>query len=175
VRLRYGYIIKCVGADKDAAGNVVAVHCTYDPATRSGTAGAEARKVKGNIHWLSAAHAQPAEVRLYDRLFVVPEPGRARESIEVAEVAVATVTTGAIDEDVEFVEPMERNYLDDLNPQGKRVITAYVEPALAMAEPESRYQFERHGYFIADPRDSKPGSPVFNRAVTLRDSWGKGG
>ena len=175
VRLRYGYIIKCVGADKDAAGNVVAVHCTYDPATRSGTAGAEARKVKGNIHWLSAAHAQPAEVRLYDRLFVVPEPGRARESIEVAEVVAAAGTTAAIDDDIEFVEPMERNYLDDLNPHGKRVITAYVEPALAQAEPESRFQFERHGYFIADPRDSKPGSPVFNRAVTLRDSWGKGG
>ncbi len=175
VRLRYGYIIKCVGADKDAAGNVVAVHCTYDPATRSGTAGAEVRKVKGNIHWLSAAHAQPAEVRLYDRLFVVPEPGRARESIEVAEVAVAAGTTAAIDDDIEFVEPMERNYLDDLNPHGKRVITAYVEPALAQAESESRFQFERHGYFIADPRDSKPGSPVFNRAVTLRDSWSKGG
>ena len=175
VRLRYGYIIKCVGADKDAAGNVVAVHCTYDPATRSGTAGAEARKVKGNIHWLSAAHAQPAEVRLYDRLFVVPEPGRARESIGVTEVVAAAGTTAAIDDDIEFVEPMERNYLDDLNPQGKRVITAYVEPALAQAEPESRFQFERHGYFIADPRDSRPGSPVFNRAVTLRDSWGKGG
>ena len=175
VRLRYGYIIKCVGADKDAAGNVVAVHCTYDPATRSGTAGAEVRKVKGNIHWLSAAHARPAEVRLYDRLFVVPEPGRARESIEVAEVAAAAGTTAAIDDDIEFVEPMERNYLDDLNPHGKRVITAYVEPALAQAESESRFQFERHGYFIADPRDSKPGSPVFNRAVTLRDSWSKGG
>ena len=77
--------------------------------------------------------------------------------VDVAEAAVATVTTGAIDEDVEFVEPMERNYLDDLN-QGKRVITAYVQPALAQAEPESRYQFERHGYFIADPRDSRPGS-----------------
>ena len=174
VRLRYGYIIKCVGADKDAAGNVVAVHCTYDPATRSGTPGAEARKVKGNIHWLSAAHAQPAEVRLYDRLFVIPEPGRARESIEAPEVVAAAGTVAAIDEDIEFVEPMERNYLDDLNPQGKRVITAFVEPALARAEPESRYQFERHGYFIADPRESKPGRPVFNRAVTLRDSWGKG-
>ena len=69
---------------------------------------------------------------------------------------------------------MERNYLDDLNPHGKRVITAYVEPALAQAEPEARYQFERHGYFIADPRDSAPGRPAFNRAVTLRDSWGKG-
>jgi len=174
-RLRYGYIIKCVGVDKDAAGNVIAVHCTYDPATRSGTPGAESRKVKGNIHWLSAAHAMPAEVRLYDRLFVVPEPGRARESIAPPEVIGTARASAAIDEDIEFDEPMERNYLDDLNPQGKRVISAYVEPALAQALPESRYQFERHGYFIADTRESRPGHPVFNRAVTLRDSWGKGG
>ncbi len=175
VRLRYGYIIKCVGVDKDAAGNVLAVHCTYDVATRSGTPGAESRKVKGNIHWLSAVHARPAEVRLYDRLFVVPEPGRARETIEVAAVANGVGVSAAIDEDIEFDEPTERNYLDDLNPQGKRVIAAYVEPALTHAEPESRYQFERHGYFIADSRDSRPGRAVFNRAVTLRDSWGKGG
>ena len=174
MRLRYGYIIKCVGADKDAAGKVVAVHCTYDAATRSGTPGAESRKVKGNIHWLSAAHAKPIEVRLYDRLFVVPEPGRAREVVEVAGTSAAAGTIVAIDEDIEFDEPMERNYLDDLNPQGKRVISAYVEPAVALAEPESRYQFERHGYFVADARESRPGRPVFNRAVTLRDSWGKG-
>jgi glutaminyl-tRNA synthetase len=174
VRLRYGYIIKCVGVDKDAAGKVVAVHCTYDVATRSGTPGAESRKVKGNIHWLSAAHAKLIEVRLYDRLFVVPEPGRAREVAEITAATAAAGTVVEIDEDIEFVEPMERNYLDDLNPHGKRVITAYVEPAVALAEPESRYQFERHGYFIADPRDSRLGSPVFNRAVTLRDSWGKG-
>ena len=172
VRLRYGYIIKCVGVDRDATGKIVALHCTYDPDTRSGTPGAETRKVKGNIHWLSAAHAQPAEVRLYDRLFVVPEPGRARESHEPPEVVAGV--SAPIDEDIEFVEPMERNYLDDLNPQGKRVIMAYVEPLLTRAEPESRYQFERHGYFIADPRESRPGRPVFNRAVTLRDSWGKG-
>ena len=172
VRLRYAYIVRCVGADKDAAGNVTAVHCTYDPATRSGTPGAEARKVKGNIHWLSTAHAGRAEVRLYDRLFVVPEPGRAREV--AATVPGETVTaSGALDEDVEFDEPTERNYLDDLNPQGKRVIAAYVEPALAAAAPEERFQFERHGYFVADSRESHPGAPVFNRAVTLRDSWGK--
>ncbi|MEO8738412.1 MAG: glutamine--tRNA ligase/YqeY domain fusion protein [Casimicrobiaceae bacterium] len=171
VRLRYAYIVRCVGADKDAAGNVTAVHCTYDPATRSGTPGAESRKVKGNIHWLSAAHAGRAEVRLYDRLFVVPEPGRARE---VAALPGATVTaSGALDEDVEFDEPTERNYLDDLNPQGKRVIAAYVEPALTTVPPDSRFQFERHGYFVADSRESRPGTPVFNRAVTLRDSWGK--
>jgi glutaminyl-tRNA synthetase len=175
VRLRYGYIVRCVGAEKDAAGNVVAVHCTYDAATRSGTPGAESRKVKGNIHWLSVPHAKQVEVRLYDRLFVVPQPGRAREAAEVAGVAGATRSSAPIDEDVEFDEPTERNYLDDLNPQGKRVISAYVEPALVLAEPESRYQFERHGYFVADMRESRPGRPVFNRAVTLRDSWGKSG
>jgi glutaminyl-tRNA synthetase len=175
VRLRYGYIIKCVGVDKDAAGNIVAVHCTYDAATRSGTPGAEARKVKGNIHWLSVAHAKQVEVRLYDRLFVVPEPGRARDPLEAGDDGGTVVASAALDDDIEFDEPTERNYLDDLNPQGKRVISAYVEPALAQAEPESRYQFERQGYFIADLRESLPGRPVFNRAVTLRDSWGKGG
>jgi glutaminyl-tRNA synthetase len=148
------------------------VHCTYDPATRSGTPGAESRKVKGNIHWLSAGHAERAEVRLYDRLFVVPEPGRARE-VEAPVPGEAVTTSGALDEDVEFDEPTERNYLDDLNPQGKRVITAYVEPALAAVSADSRFQFERHGYFVADSRESRPGAPVFNRAVTLRDSWGK--
>ena len=172
VRLRYAYIVRCVGADKDAAGNVTAVHCTYDPATRSGTPGAETRKVKGNIHWLSAAHAERAEVRLYDRLFIVPEPGRARE-VAAPIPGEAVTASGALDEDVEFDEPTERNYLDDLNPQGKRVIAAFVEPALATAPADSRFQFERHGYFVADSRESRPGAPVFNRAVTLRDSWGK--
>jgi len=172
VRLRYAYIVRCVGADRDAAGNVTAVHCTYDPATRSGTPGAEARKVKGNIHWLSTAHAARAEVRLYDRLFVVPEPGRARDVVAALPGAAVTAS-GALDEDVEFDEPTERNYLDDLNPHGKRVILACVEPALAAALPEMRFQFERHGYFVADSRESRPGAPVFNRAVTLRDSWGR--
>ncbi len=170
VRLRYGYIVRSVGVDRDAAGNVVAVHCTYDPDTRSGTPGAESRKVKGNIHWLSTAHASRAEVRLYDRLFTTPEPGRARESAGAAP-AVHSATT--LDDEIDADEQTERNFLDDLNPQGKRVISAYVEPALAQAERESRYQFERHGYFVADLRESQPGQPVFNRAVTLRDSWGK--
>jgi len=168
-RLRYAYIVKCVGAERDAAGRIIAVHCTYDPGTRSGTPGAESRKVKGNIHWLSAAHAERAEVRLYDRLFVVAEPGRARE---VAAVELAH-DAAALDEDIHFEEAAERNYLDDLNPHCKRVISAYIEPALAGAAPEDRYQFERHGYFIADTRESRPGQPVFNRAVTLRDSWGR--
>jgi glutaminyl-tRNA synthetase len=144
VRLRYAYLVKCIGVDKNAEGELKAVHCTYDSATRSGTPGAEARKVKGNIHWLSAQHAATAEVRLYDRLFSAPQPGS-----------------------------NDRNWLEDLNPNSKEVITAYVEPALARAQPEERFQFERHGYFITDGVETKPSRPVFNRAVTLRDSWTK--
>ncbi len=180
VRLRYGYIVKCTGAVKDAAGNVVEVHCSYDPDTRSGTPGADARKVKGNIHWLSAAHAVPAEVRLYDRLFGVPFPGarnpwgnaRGGEAT-AAEPAPEQHHVVAGDED-EAAELAERNYLDDLNPGSKRVIRAYVEPALAAAQREERVQFERHGYFVADLRDHAPDAPVFNRAVSLKDSWSKG-
>ena len=141
VRLRYGYVVKCTGCEKDAQGNVVAVHCEYIPETKSGTVGAERVKVKGNIHWLSVSHARPGEVRLYDRLFRVPHPGR------------------------------ERDFLEDLNPDSKRVITAQLEPSLHDAAPETRFQFERQGYFCADRRDSRPGAVVFNRAVTLRDSW----
>jgi glutaminyl-tRNA synthetase len=173
VRLRYAYIVKCTGVDRDSAGNVVAVHCTYDANTRSGTPGAEARKVKGNIHWLSAPHAKRAEVRLYDRLFTVPQPGRARETVAAVAVRAIDGEIGAIDVELEFDEPTERNYLDDLNPHCKEVITAFIEPALAQVAAEARHQFERHGYFVADLRDSRPGQPVFNRAVTLRDSWGK--
>jgi glutaminyl-tRNA synthetase len=144
VRLRYAYVVKCTGVDKDAAGNVLAVHCEYDPDTRSGTPGAEKKKVKGNIHWLSARHAQAGEVRLYDRLFATANPG-----------------TGDAD------------FLTDLNPDSKHVVAAHLEPALADARPEERFQFERHGYFVADRVDSRPGAPVFNRAVTLRDTWAK--
>jgi glutaminyl-tRNA synthetase len=177
VRLRYAYIVRCVGADKDADGKVTAIHCTIDPATRSGTPGADARKVKGNIHWLSAAHAIPADVRLYDRLFAVPYPGaRNPEGVRADGVAPETAAQhGAVvageDDDEEAAEAVERNWLDDLNPDSKRVITAYVEPGLAQAVPEERFQFERHGYFVADSRDHAPGKPVFNRTVTLRDSW----
>jgi glutaminyl-tRNA synthetase len=140
VRLRYGYIVKCVSVDKDASGNIVAIHCTYDPETKSG---AETRKVKGNIHWLSVKYAVPAEVRLYDRLFNVPHPG-----------------TG------------ERDYKLDMNPDSKKIISAFVEPMLASTQAEHRFQFERNGYFVADRKDHSVGRPVFNRAVTLRDSWG---
>jgi glutaminyl-tRNA synthetase len=169
VRLRYAFVVRCTGVDKDDAGNVVAVHCTYDESTRSGTPGAEARKVKGNIHWLSVPHARQAEVRLYDRLFVAPEPGRAPEAPAMA----SAPSTAGVDDDVPFDEPADRNFLDDLNPQGKRTVVAYIEPALAESASETRYQFERHGYFVSDERDSRPGASVFNRAVTLRDSWGK--
>jgi len=144
VRLRYGYVVKCTGCDKDAQGNVIAVHCQYDPDTKSGTPGADKVKVKGNIHWVSANHAYQCEVRLYDRLFKVPHPGAG-----------------------------DRGYLQELNPESKRVITAQLEPALKSAKAEERFQFERHGYFVADLRDSRAGVPVFNRAVTLRDSWTK--
>src|SRR5688572_260623 len=141
VRLRYGYVVECTGCDKDIAGNVTAVHCQYLPETKSGTPGAESVKVKGNIHWLSVRHAFEGEVRIYDRLFRVPHPGR------------------------------DRDYLEDLNSDSRQIITAQLEPALKHAKPEERFQFERHGYFCADRRDTTPGAPVFNRALTLRDTW----
>jgi glutaminyl-tRNA synthetase len=141
VRLRYGYVVECTGCDKDAAGNITAVHCTYLPDTKSGTPGADSVKVKGNIHWISAQHAYQAKVRLYDRLFAVPHPGR------------------------------DHDYIEDINPGSRSVITAQLEPALKDAQPEDRFQFERHGYFVADLKDSKPGTPLFNRTVTLKDSW----
>jgi glutaminyl-tRNA synthetase len=174
VRLRYAYIVKCTGVERDAAGRVATIHCTYDPTTRSGTPGAEARKVKGNIHWLSADEAVPAEVRLYDRLFRVPYPGARNPWGERGGEAAAAPAGHAVvvagDDELD-AEAAERDFLDDLNADSKRVITALVEPALARAEPEARYQFERAGYFVADRVDHVPGRAVFNRTVTLKDSW----
>jgi len=144
VRLRYGFVIECTGCDKDASGNIVAVHCNYFSDSKSGTPGSDTYKVKGNIHWVSAAHACECEVRLYDRLFKSPHPGAG-----------------------------DRDFLLDLNPDAKKIISAQLEPALKAAKPEERFQFERHGYFVADMKDSKPGAPVFNRAVTLKDTWQK--
>jgi glutaminyl-tRNA synthetase len=144
VRLRYGYVVECTGCEKDASGNVTVVHCNYLPDTKSGTPGADSIKVKGNIHWVSAAHAYAAEVRLYDRLFKEANPGS-----------------------------NDRNYLDDLNPDSVRTITAQLEPLLKDAIPAEAFQFERHGYFVADRKDSAAGKPVFNRTVTLRDAWQK--
>jgi len=144
VRLRGAYFVICTGVTKDAAGRVVELRCTYDPATRSGAA-PDNRKVKATIHWVSAAHAIEAEVRLYDRLFSVPDPGA--------------------DETREFIS--------FLNPQSLEVVGGCkLEPGLAGAAPGAHVQFERLGYFVAD-RDSTPGRPVFNRTVTLRDTWAK--
>jgi len=139
VRLRYAYFITCREVVKNAKGEVTELRCTYDPATKGGNSPPDGRKVKGTIHWVSAGQAYEADVRLYDRLFKVPHPGKA---------------TG--------------NYLDDLNPGAKHVARAYLEPSLKEAKPDERFQFERHGYFVVDRGDA---SPVFNRAVTLRDSW----
>jgi glutaminyl-tRNA synthetase len=145
VRLRYGYIIKCENVIKDAAGDIVELHCTYDPETRSGSV-ASTRKVKATIHWVSAAHAVDAEVRLYDNLFTKENP-----------------------EDVEEGQDFTAN----LNPDSLEVLTGCkVEPALRNAVPGTRYQFERMGYFYVDP-DSTPETPKFNRTIGLRDTWAK--
>ena len=144
VRLRYGYIVKCEHVEKAADGTITAVHCSYDPATRSGTGPEGGRKVKGTIHWVSARHALTAEVRLYDRLFKLASPDSS--------------------EDVR-----DQLYEDSL----EIVADARLEPALGGAESEEKFQFERLGYFSVDPKHSKPGAPVFNRVVTLRDSWAK--
>jgi glutaminyl-tRNA synthetase len=144
VRLRYGYVVKCTGFEKDAAGNISTVHCEYLPDTKSGTPGSDNIKVKGNIHWVSVAHAYETEVRLYDRLFKEAHPGAG-----------------------------DRDYLNDINPNSVTLITAQLEPSLKDANPEDRFQFERHGYFVADRKDSLAGKPVFNRTVTLRDAWQK--
>ena len=147
VRLRYGYLVRCVSVIKDPkTGEVMEVHCTYDPATRGGNT-PDGRKVKGTIHWVSAAHALKAEVRLYDHLFTKPDP-----------------------DDV----PQGLDYRTNLNPNSLKVLNeCYVEPSLKNAAPGSRYQFERLGYFCIDSGDSTAGKPVFNRTVTLKDSWAK--
>ena len=144
VRLRYAYFITCNDVIKDeATGEIIELHCTYDPETRGGNA-PDGRKVKGTIHWVSAEHSLNAEVRLYDRLFTVPEPGR------------------------------QDDWHNALNPDSVVTLTeAALEPGLRETEPEERFQFERIGYFCADRKDSLSGKPVFNRTVTLRDSWSK--
>jgi len=146
VRLRYAYIIKCDEVIKDTSGKVVELKCSYDPETRSGSGAASERKVKGTIHWVSASTAHCVEVRLYDRLFQSESPEEAAEG---------------------------KTFLDNINPNSVTTITAVIEPALATLPPGTRVQFERNGYFCIDEKDSKPGEPVFNRIVTLRDSWAK--
>ncbi|MDX5411330.1 MAG: glutamine--tRNA ligase/YqeY domain fusion protein [Thauera sp.] len=154
VRLRYGYVVKCTGCEKDADGNVTAVLAEYMPDSKSGTPGADNYKVKGNLHWVSAKYGYRAEVRLYDRLFAHPNPGARREG---------------------DAPELERSFIDDINPDSKTVITAWLEPSLRRARPEERFQFERHGYFVADRVDTRDGAPVFNRTATLKDSWAKAG
>jgi len=144
VRLRYAYFITCREVVKDAHGEIVELRCTYDPATRGGDA-PDGRKVKATLHWVSARHAVPSEVRLYDHLFNVPNPDDAPEG---------------------------QDFTANLNPHSLEVVTAQVEPSVRGAAPGTRYQFERQGYFCVD-RDSTPARPVFNRTVTLRDSWAK--
>ncbi len=145
IRLRYAYFIKCVDVIKDAAGNVVEVHCTYDPETRGGDA-PDGRKVKSTIHWVSSQHALKAEVRLYDRLFKDEKPEDVAEG---------------------------KDFLSNLNPDSLQVLSnCYLEPSLAGAKPGTRYQFERQGYFCIDP-DTKADKLVFNRTVPLRDAWAK--
>jgi glutaminyl-tRNA synthetase len=145
VRLRGGYFITCTGVVKDDRGEVVEVHCTYDPATQSGNA-PDGRKVKSTIHWVSAEHAIDAEVRLYENLFATENPG-----------------------DV----PEGQDFTVNLNPNSLEILTdAKLEPSLSGTKPGDRYQFERLGYFCAD-LDSKPGALVFNRTVPLRDTWAK--
>ncbi|MGF6274803.1 glutaminyl-tRNA synthetase [Massilia sp. UYP11] len=144
VRLKYGYVVECTGYDKDADGNVTAVHVKYFEDSKSGTPGADNYKVKGNITWVSAASALAAEVRLYDRLFLDPQPDAGGKDFKSA-----------------------------LNPNALETVTAYLEPGMQDAVADQRFQFERHGYFVADRVDSQPGKPVFNRVTTLKDSWGK--
>jgi glutaminyl-tRNA synthetase len=150
VRLRYGYVVKCTGCEKDADGNVTVVHCEYLPDTKSGTPGSDSVKVKGNIHWVSAQHAYECEVRLYDRLFKEAHPGQGKTE-----------------------DGHDRDFLTDINPNSVTVITAQLEPSLKDAKAEDSFQFERHGYFVADKKDSAAGKPVFNRTVTLKDAWQK--
>ncbi|MDD3281805.1 MAG: glutamine--tRNA ligase/YqeY domain fusion protein [Bacteroidales bacterium] len=144
VRLKYAYIIKCESVDKDDNGNIIAIHCTYDPLTRSGMPESN-RKVKSTIHWVSVKHAKTAEVRLFDRLFNVPEPDEVEEG---------------------------KTFLDNLNPDSLHIVNAYVEPKFIRTEKLSHYQFERLGYFCID-KESTVDNLIFNRTVTLKDTWAK--
>lgn len=144
VRLRYAYIVRCTGVVKDEGGKVIEVHCQYDPDSRGGSA-ADGRKIKGTIHWVSAPHALDAEIRLFDRLFTDPNPDR-----------------GGVD------------YKQFLNPDSTEILPASkLEAGMATADIETRFQFERQGYFRLDPQDSLPARLVFNRIVTLKDAWTK--
>ncbi|MFC3148303.1 glutamine--tRNA ligase/YqeY domain fusion protein [Piscinibacterium candidicorallinum] len=144
VRLKYGFVVECTGFKKDEAGHITEVHATYFPDSKSGTPGADNYKVKGVITWVSATDAVAAEVRLYDRFFTEPHP-----------------------------DAGGRDFLSVVNPKSKQVVTAWLEPSLANAKPDDKFQFERIGYFVADRKDHTAEKPVFNMAVGLKDSWGK--
>ncbi len=144
VRLRYGFVIECTGCDKNAAGEITAVHASYLADSKSGTPGSDTYKVKGNIHWLSAKAALAAEVRLYDRLFLEAQP-----------------------------DAGGKDFIESLNPSSMKVIQAWVEPSVAKVQKQQSVQFERHGYFVADRIDHAPDKLIFNRSVGLKDSWGK--
>ncbi len=144
VRLKYGHIIECTGSTKDSAGRITEVHALLVPDTKSGTPGASAVKVKGVITWVAVADALRAEVRLYDRLFTDPQP-----------------------------DAGGKDFLACLNPNSLKVVQAYLEPSLASAKAEDRFQFERHGYFVADRKDHAASKPVFNQITGMKDSWGK--
>ena len=146
VRLRYGYFITCTQVIKDASGTITELRCTYDPATRGGDA-PDGRKVQATIHWVSARHALDAELRLYDKLFAVPDPD---------------------------AMPEGKDFLDAVDPNSLVVVpSAKIEPSVRGDPAGTRYQFERTGYFMSDPIDSRPDALVFNRTVTLRDTWAK--
>jgi glutaminyl-tRNA synthetase len=145
VRLRYGYFVTCTNVVKDESGTVIEVHCTYDPATRGGNA-PDGRKVKSTIHWVSAEHAINAEVRIYETLFTKEDPNDVEEG---------------------------KDWTANLNPNSLEIVSdAKLEPSLATDATGSGYQFERLGYFCVDP-DSRPGAPVFNRTVALKDAWAR--
>ncbi len=144
VRLKYGYVVECTGCEKDSEGNVTAVTATVVPDTKSGTPGADAIKVKGVLTWVGVHDGVAAEIRLFDRLFTEAQP-----------------------------DAGGRDFLSVLNPNSKQVVQGYLEPSLANAPPEARFQFERHGYFVTDRLDHRAERPVINRITGLRDSWGK--
>jgi glutaminyl-tRNA synthetase len=177
VRLRYAYFVKCTGCEKDpVTGEITAVHATYDPATRGGDA-PDGRKVKTTLHWVSAEHALPVEVRLYDHLFTKPNPD------DVSDDAIRAAESGGM-ADVQAVEAAAtaKDWKSNLNPKSLETLSpAYVEPSVADAVPGARYQFERLGYFCVDPDSAAPdvaSAPrgrriVFNRTVTLKDEWAR--
>ncbi len=145
VRLRYAYFITCTDVIKDENGEVVELRCTYDPASRGGNS-PDGRKVRGTIHWVSVPHAVDAEIRLYDNLFMKEDPDDVEEG---------------------------KTFFDYLNPESLEIVSAKAEPMLGNGKPGDSFQFERTGYFVADKKQYTPKNPVFNRSVTLRDTWAK--